>query len=160
MYLYTNRMISDSRETIIDMGMYKPPYVRWYHKHNNRHGYLYTTSIFCEYQRTINNMGICIHPECSLMSQRKLSTRMSIYIQNILWQHKENNRHGSVYTTSMYSDMTKISKIVYVISENFLVVYRYPCRLWPLWYQRTYWLYIDNHVDYCLCDIREHTGCI
>ena len=53
-----------------------------------------------------------------------------------------------------------MSIIVFVISENILVVYRYPCRLLSLWYQRTYWLYIDTHVDYCLCDIREHTGCI
>ena len=53
-----------------------------------------------------------------------------------------------------------MSIIVFVLSENILVVYRYPCRLLSLWYQRTYWLYIDTHVDYCLCDIREHTGCI
>ena len=52
-----------------------------------------------------------------------------------------------------------MSIIVFVISENMLVVYWYPCRLLSMWYQRTFRLYIVTHVVYCLCDIRDHTGC-
>ena len=106
-YLYTTRMFSDITKTIIDMGIYYNQYVLWCHKDNNRHGYLYTTSMFSDITKTIIDMGIYIQPVCSLISQRQLSTWVSIYNQNVLWYHKDNNRHGYLYTTGMFSDITK-----------------------------------------------------
>ena len=105
--LYTTGMFSDITKTIIDMGIYYNQHVLWCHKDNNRHGYRYTTSIFSDIIKTIINIGIYIQPVCSLISQRQLSTWVSIYNQNVLWYHKDNNRHGYLYTTGMFSDITK-----------------------------------------------------
>ena len=126
--LYTTSMFSDITKTIIDMGdryttgicsdIIKDNYrtlvsiysqnVLWYHKDNNRHGYLYTTSIFADITKTIIDIGSFIKPGiCSDIHKDNIWHGCLYTSPGILWNHKDNNRHGYLYTASVFFDIVK-----------------------------------------------------
>ena len=97
----------------------------WYHKDSNRHGYLYTTSMFFDITKTIIDMGMYYNQHVLWYREdinrhgylyttsmfcdtiKKIIDMGTIYNRNVLWYHKDNNRHGYLYTTSMFSDIIK-----------------------------------------------------